>query len=83
MEHNSSLRRRSPVRWLTVTALLMAVNIALSSFGMPVPGGHLYLNDVVSAPPGPARPPGGLQWAGSGHSWATFSSTPHRCSYPW
>ena len=47
MEHNSSLRRRSPVRWLTVTALLMAVNIALSSFGMPVPGGHLYLNDVV------------------------------------
>ena len=32
---------------LTVTALLMAMNIALSSFGIPVPGGHLYLNDVV------------------------------------
>ena len=32
---------------LTVTALLMAMNIALSSFGVPVPGGHLYLNDVV------------------------------------
>lgn len=29
------------------TAILMAMNIALSSFGMPVPGGHLYLNDVV------------------------------------
>ena len=42
-----SLRRRSPVRWLTVTALFMAMNIALSSFGMPVPGGHLYLNDIV------------------------------------
>ena len=42
-----SLRRRSPVLWLTVTAVLMAMNIALSSFGMPVPGGHLYLNDVV------------------------------------
>lgn len=42
-----SLRRRAPVRWLTVTALFMAMNIALSSFGMPVPGGHLYLNDVV------------------------------------
>ena len=25
----------------------MAMNIALSSFGVPVPGGHLYLNDVV------------------------------------
>lgn len=23
------------------------MNIALSSFGMPVPGGHLYLNDIV------------------------------------
>ncbi len=32
---------------LTVTALLMAMNIVLSSFGVPVPGGHLYLNDVV------------------------------------
>jgi len=32
---------------LTVTALFMAMNIALSSFGMPVPGGHLYLNDIV------------------------------------
>lgn len=43
----TSLRRRSPVRWLTVTALFLAMNIALSSFGMPVPGGHLYLNDIV------------------------------------
>ena len=25
----------------------MAMNIALSSFGVPVPGGHLYLNDIV------------------------------------
>ena len=42
-----SLRKASPVRWLTVTALLMGVNIALSSFGIPVPGGHLYINDVI------------------------------------
>lgn len=33
--------------WLCVTALFMALNVALSSFGVPVPGGHLYLNDVV------------------------------------
>ncbi len=32
---------------LTTTAILMAMNIILSSFGIPVPGGHLYLNDVV------------------------------------
>ncbi len=36
-----------PVKWLTTTAMLMAMNIALSSFGVPVPGGHLYLNDIV------------------------------------
>lgn len=47
MMDSYSLRSRSPVRWLTVTALFLAMNVALSSFGMPVPGGHLYLNDIV------------------------------------
>lgn len=32
---------------LTITALFMAMVVALSSFGIPVPGGHLYLNDTV------------------------------------
>lgn len=32
---------------LTITALFMAINVALSSFGVPVPGGHLYLNDII------------------------------------
>lgn len=44
---SGSLRQHAPVRWLTVTAVFMAINVALSSFGMPVPGGHLYLNDIV------------------------------------
>lgn len=35
-----------PIR-LTITAMLMSMNIALSSFGVPVPGGHFYLNDIV------------------------------------
>ena len=35
------------MKWLTVTAMLMALNIAMSSFGVPVPGGQLYLNDAV------------------------------------
>ena len=32
---------------ICVTAMLMALNVAMSSFGVPVPGGHLYLNDIV------------------------------------
>jgi uncharacterized membrane protein len=32
---------------ITTTALFMAMNIVLSSFSIPVPGGHLYLNDIV------------------------------------
>ena len=39
--------RRYTTRWLTMTALLTAMNVIMSSFGVPVPGGHLYLNDVV------------------------------------
>ncbi|MBQ9328067.1 MAG: ECF transporter S component [Solobacterium sp.] len=40
---------RNQVRLLTITALFLGMVIALSSFGIPVPGGHLYLNDVVIA----------------------------------
>ena len=33
--------------YLCITAMFMALNIGMSSFGVPVPGGHLYLNDVI------------------------------------
>ena len=33
--------------WICTTALFMGMNIILSSFGIPVPGGHLYLCDIV------------------------------------
>ncbi len=36
-----------PAIKLTLTALFMAMNIAFSSFGIPVPGGHIYLCDAV------------------------------------
>lgn len=41
--------RRGSVRWLTTTALFMGMNIVLSMsvFSLPVPGGHLYFNDVI------------------------------------
>ena len=42
-----SSNNKNYLRLMTVTAMLMAMNIALSSFGVPVPGGHLYLNDIV------------------------------------
>lgn len=37
------------IRRLTLSALLMAMNIVLSMsiFSVPVPGGHLYFNDTV------------------------------------
>lgn len=41
------LKDVNKVRWITITALFMGMNIAMSSFGIPVPGGHLYLCDVV------------------------------------
>ena len=41
------INKKHTTIWLCVTALFMAMNIALSSFGVPVPGGHFYLNDIV------------------------------------
>lgn len=41
------MNTKKTTTWIAVTALFMAMNIALSSFGVPVPGGHLYLNDIV------------------------------------
>lgn len=32
---------------LCITALFLAMNVVMSSFSLPVPGGHLYLNDVI------------------------------------
>ena len=33
--------------WICTTAIFMALNVAMSSFGVPVPGGHLYMNDII------------------------------------
>lgn len=39
--------KRRTTLWLCTTAMFMALNVAMSSFGVPVPGGHLYMNDIV------------------------------------
>ena len=46
MSDTKGFVRYSPL-WITTTALFTAMNVAMSSFGIPVPGGHFYLNDVV------------------------------------
>lgn len=47
MAEINKFRKEKPTRWLAVTAILMAMNVVMSSFSIPVPGGHLYLNDAV------------------------------------
>ncbi len=46
---NRNLKDVSKIRWITFTAVFLGLNIAMSSsiFSIPVPGGHLYLCDVV------------------------------------
>ncbi|MBQ7581325.1 MAG: ECF transporter S component [Lachnospiraceae bacterium] len=44
---NPSAAIHSATVRLTIAAFFMALNIAFSSFGIPVPGGHLYLCDAV------------------------------------
>jgi uncharacterized membrane protein len=41
--------QKSSVRKLTLTALLLGMNVIMSSsvLSIPVPGGHMYLNDVI------------------------------------
>lgn len=42
---NQNIKRTT--YWLCTTTVFMALNVAMSSFGVPVPGGHLYMNDII------------------------------------
>ncbi len=44
---SKNISKRQKIVWLCTTSLFMAMNVAMSSFGVPVPGGHLYMNDIV------------------------------------
>ena len=44
---NEKSESKRTTLWLCITAMFMALNVAMSSFGVPVPGGHLYMNDIV------------------------------------
>lgn len=41
MQHNTTTKK------IAFAAIFMALNIALSSYGIPVPGGHFYLCDAA------------------------------------
>ena len=41
------MQNKIPTKKITIAAIFMALNIALSSFGVPVPGGHFYLCDAA------------------------------------
>lgn len=41
------INKKRTTLWLCMTTVFMALNIVMSSFGIPVPGGHLYLNDII------------------------------------
>lgn len=41
------MEKKISTKKMTIAAIFMALNIALSSYGIPVPGGHFYLCDAV------------------------------------
>jgi len=43
----NNLKTSKHIRWIALTGLFMGLNIIMSSFGIPVPGGHLYLCDLI------------------------------------
>ena len=47
MSPETAFRTKHPTKWLTIATMFMAMNVVMSSFSIPVPGGHLYLNDAV------------------------------------
>lgn len=41
------MMKHSSTKKLTITAILMGMTIIMCSFSIPVPGGHMYLNDII------------------------------------
>ena len=47
MHQNDTVGLPHKIKWITLCGLLMAINTIFSSFSVPVPGGHIYLNDII------------------------------------
>ena len=69
------------IKVMAVTAILMAFNIVLSSFGVPVPGGHMYLNDVIICTAAILLDPfGAFMVGGGGRVWGGGNASHGFCS---
>ena len=85
MEHIERKAQKSNATLaICITALFMALNIMMSSFGLPVPGGHFYISMMLSSArqqfcwTTPRLPSSSAALV---PSWAIYSSTRHRCSF--
>lgn len=86
MEHiERNAQKSNATLAICITALFMALNIMMSSFGLPVPGA-IYISMMLSS----ARqqfcwitPRLPSSSAALVPSWAIYSSTRHRCSFLW
>ena len=74
------------VKWLAVTAMFMALVIVMSMsiFSIPVPGGHLYVNDIIICTAAIILDPlGAFLVGGVGSFLGDFIFYPPRCSSRW
>ncbi len=78
------MKNNTATKKLTVAALFMALNIALSSFGVPVPGGHFYLCDAAICTAAILLDPFyAFVWGASVPFWVIFSFIRRPCLSPW
>lgn len=80
MEKTCNGHKKSSAFAISITALFMALNILMSSFGVPVPGGRCYLNDVIICTAAILldEPKAAFMVGGSRRHWQPFAVLPWR-----
>ena len=81
---NGKSRTQVQIRKLTLAAVFMALTIILSTFSIPVPGGHLYFCDAAICTGAIllGDPIYAFIMGGSVPSWEMFFSIPLPCMCP-
>lgn len=83
MQQNDTSGLPHKIKWITLCGLLMAINTIFSSFSVPVPGGHIYLNDIIIVIAALSLDPlGAFLVGGVGAFLGDFFSIPSPCSSP-
>ena len=81
MHQNDTVGLPHKIKWITLCGLLMAINTIFSSFSVPVPGGHIYLNDIIIVIAALSLDPLGAFLVGGVGAGISFS-IPSPCSSP-